>query len=64
MPITPEMGAMPPTWVIYFGVADLDASLARVQELGGAIVAGPLEHAGYRYAMVQDPQGAMFYIMR
>lgn len=64
MTITPEMGDMPPSWVIYFGVTDFDASLAQVQELGGTVVAGPLEHAGYRYAMVQDPQGAMFYIMR
>jgi predicted enzyme related to lactoylglutathione lyase len=50
--------------LIYFGVDDFDASLAKVQVLGGKVLSGPREHAGYRFALVQDPQGAVFFIMK
>jgi predicted enzyme related to lactoylglutathione lyase len=48
-------------WLCYFTVADCDASLAKVQELGGSAL-GPaheLEGVG-RFAVVADPHGASF----
>ena len=50
---------LPPVWLIYVNVADLDASLAGCLELGGAVVGGTKEMAGYgRYAVIRDPAGA------
>lgn len=62
MPMPPEMEGMAPQWVVYFAVPDFDATLAKAQELGGTVLGDAKEHAGYRYALIQDPQGATFYI--
>lgn len=51
---------VPPHWLVYFGVQDIDAGLARVQELGGEKVAGPIDIQMAKIAVVKDPQGAMF----
>lgn len=61
--ITAEMDDMPPSWMVYLGVADVEASAAKVEELGGRVLAGPTEDAGFKYALVQDPQGALFYLI-
>lgn len=63
MPIGPEMGDMPPSWLAYLGTENVDASAAKVQALGGTVLLGPTEHAGYKYALVQDPQGAVFFLI-
>lgn len=50
---------IPPVWINYVIVADLDASLERVQALTGRVVAGPKDMGGQgRYAIVEDPAGA------
>jgi uncharacterized protein len=51
---------MPPHWMVYFGVEDLDAALARVGELGGTVHAGPIDIQIAKIAVVGDPQGAVF----
>lgn len=56
-PLTP--GA-PPHWLVYFGVEDLDASLAELEELGGSKHAGPIDIQIAKIAVVADPQGAIF----
>jgi predicted enzyme related to lactoylglutathione lyase len=50
----------PPYWLVYFATDDLDAALARVQELGGTSLSGAMDMGPMRLAMVQDPQGAVF----
>ena len=55
---------VPSHWLVYFGVDDVDASAKRVTELGGSVVAGPMDFPGGRFAVVLDPQGAAFGIMR
>ncbi len=50
----------PPFWLAYFGVEDLDAALAKVGELGGAVHAGPIDISIAKIAIVADPQGAVF----
>lgn len=53
------------TWVVYFGVADVDAMAAKVEKLGGSIHMEPQDIPGVgRFAFAADPQGAMFYLMR
>ncbi len=53
---------VPPHWLAYFGVEDIDAALARIEELGGTKHAGPIDIQIAKIAVVADPQGAMFAI--
>lgn len=63
--MTEEWGAMPSAWMPYFGVADLDAALEQVPQLGGEVAFGPMEAEGVgRFAVVKDPQGAALSIIR
>jgi uncharacterized protein len=50
----------PPSWLTYFGVDELDSALARVGELGGSTLAGPVDIEIAKIAVVADPQGAVF----
>ena len=50
----------PPHWLPYFGIDDIDSGLARVGELGGSVMAGPMDIGIARIGIVQDPQGAVF----
>ena len=50
---------MPPQWLIYITVADLDHSVAECQRLGGSIVAPPRSYGGGRYCVIKDPAGAV-----
>ena len=60
MPVQPVGGIDSPHWTVYFGVDDLDAATARVQELEGTVHAGPIDIQMARIAIVADPQGATF----
>ncbi len=67
MAITPDMaehGARP-AWIGYIAVDDVDASVARLSTAGGNVLmpAMTLDGVG-RMAMVADPQGAPFYLMK
>jgi uncharacterized protein len=55
-----EPPGSPPSWLVYFGVEEIDAALAAVQELGGAALAGPIDIGVAKIAVVSDPQGAVF----
>lgn len=61
----PEGAPMKPGWFGYIGVDDVDAAVAAIVAAGGAVhmPATDLENVG-RMAMVADPQGATFYVMR
>jgi len=50
----------PAQWMIYVTVADLEASVRKVSELGGALVR-PITGLGGqgRFAIVRDPEGAV-----
>jgi predicted enzyme related to lactoylglutathione lyase len=62
---TEEMGPVPSHWMIYFAVADCDASMRRAEELGGRLVAGPMDVPTIgRFAILADPDGAMFAVIR
>ena len=59
MAIRPEWEPMPPNWSIYLAVADLDASLAQLQSLGGQQISPQMAVPNVgRFAFVCDPQGA------
>jgi predicted enzyme related to lactoylglutathione lyase len=57
-------GAMP-VWLGYFGVDDVDASVASIVADGGQVHLPAFDVPGVgRIAMVTDPQGIPFYVMR
>ena len=55
--------AMPSHWLVCFAVDDVEASRRAVSEHGGEAVTEILVVPSGRFAVVQDPQGAMFGIV-
>jgi predicted enzyme related to lactoylglutathione lyase len=52
---------MPPAWLYYVEVADLDAAVARAKSKDARLLNGPMEvPGGARIAQLADPQGAAF----
>jgi uncharacterized protein len=51
---------LPPQWLLYIVVADVDKSVRRCVELGGEILAGPRELGEQgRFCVIRDPAGAV-----
>lgn len=56
---------VPPHWNVYFAVDDVDATVARAQQLGGSTIVPPTDIPNVgRFAVVADPQGGSFSVMR
>jgi predicted enzyme related to lactoylglutathione lyase len=55
---------VPPHWLTYFGCEDADATVAKLRELGGEVAFGPIDIPAGRFAVVSDPHGAVFAVMR
>jgi hypothetical protein len=49
---------LPPQWLAYVLVQDLDKCLAQTKKHGGTIVVGPRELGTARMAVIRDPAGA------
>lgn len=55
------MAQVPPHWMIYFRVPDIDAATERIKANGGKILNGPMEVPGGDWIVnAMDPQGAAF----
>ena len=65
MQIAPHMGPVPPHWGIYFAVEDCDAAFQKATSLGATAYVPPMdiENVG-RFAVLADPQGAGFSIIK
>jgi uncharacterized protein len=51
---------MPPQWLLYVTVANLEESIANVKKLGGKVVVPVRGHAEQgRFVIIQDPAGAV-----
>ena len=50
----------PPHWLVYFGADDLDATLAKAQELGATQLVPATSIGPGTIAVLQDPEGAVF----
>jgi predicted enzyme related to lactoylglutathione lyase len=56
---------IPPHWLPYFAVADCDATLALAKAEGARVLVEPMDIGGVgRFAVLADPQGAPFAIIR
>jgi predicted enzyme related to lactoylglutathione lyase len=60
-----EDTSIPPMWTPYVGVDDTDGCCAKAQELGAATIVEPMDVPGVgRFAILKDPQGAVFGIIK
>ncbi|MBK9168087.1 MAG: VOC family protein [Bryobacterales bacterium] len=60
-----QWGDMPPHWMAYFQVADCDAAAAQAGALGAKIGVPPTDIPPVgRFAVVADPQGAHFSVIK
>jgi predicted enzyme related to lactoylglutathione lyase len=51
---------VPPVWMVYFVVEDLEVSLKSVTDGGGEVLVGPKSMGpGSGYAVIKDPAGAV-----
>jgi predicted enzyme related to lactoylglutathione lyase len=65
MPLGPQMKGVPPHWLVYFAVTDVDASAKKAAELGGKVMSPPMDIPNVgRFAVVQDPQGAVLALYK
>ncbi len=49
---------VPPQWLIYITVENLDTSMESCKKLGGKIIDGPRDMGNTRVCIIQDPAGA------
>jgi predicted enzyme related to lactoylglutathione lyase len=65
MRLPAEAAGMPPMWGVYVTVADVDATIREAEKLGGAVLVPPMDVEGVgRMAVLRDPQGASFSVIR
>ena len=50
---------LPPQWLIYITVGDLNASLRQCRKLGGKVLRKTRSLGAGRYTVIQDPAGAV-----
>jgi len=50
---------LPPQWLIYFIVDDVERSASRCRDLGGEVLVEPRGLAGGRFCVIRDPAGAV-----
>lgn len=62
--ITPEMGPMPTAWAPYFAVENTDETARHAEDLGGRVLHPPHDLTVGRWAMLTDPQGALFNVIQ
>jgi predicted enzyme related to lactoylglutathione lyase len=59
----PQHQGVPPHWTVYFAVDDCDAAAEKAKGLGAMLYVPPTDIPKVgRFAMIQDPQGAVFSI--
>jgi len=64
MKITPEMKGVPPHWMIYVKVDNVDDRAQKVTQLGGKVEHGPVDVPGVgRFVVISDPAGAHIALM-
>jgi len=65
MQIQPQMGPIPPNWGIYIAVDDCDGIAQKATSLGGRQYVPPTDIPNVgRFAVLSDPQGAAFSIIK
>ena len=61
---TPEMGDHPACWDVYFATDDVEATVKRATAACGKALSEPFDVPGARMAVLQDPLGAVFEVIK
>lgn len=65
MEMNPQIPAqVPSNWLPYFNVDDVDKSCTKAKQAGGQELMGPTDFPGGRFAVIRDPQGATFGLLK
>ncbi|AUG78980.1 glyoxalase [Kitasatospora sp. MMS16-BH015] len=54
----------PPHWLVYFAVDDTDSTVDALVKRGGNVLVPPFDMVAGRMAVVADPQGAVFAVIK
>jgi predicted enzyme related to lactoylglutathione lyase len=60
----PQAPGVPNHWHVYFGTDDADAAAATAAEQGGTVAVPPFDTPVGRIAVLGDPQGAVFSVIK
>jgi hypothetical protein len=64
-PESARQSGAPPSWLVYIGTPDVDATAAAAERLGGKVLKVPADiPAVGRFAVLADPQGAAFAVFK
>lgn len=55
---------VPAHWLAYFAVENTDAALETIEGAGGGVKFGPVDIPAGRFAVVNDPHGAVFAVIK
>lgn len=55
---------VPSYWMVYFNVDDVDKAFKKATEAGGREMLAPQDFPGGRFAILSDPQGAAFGLLK
>lgn len=55
---------VPPNWLVFFAVEDVDATAEALKGVGGGVALGPVDIVAGRMAVVADPGGAAFALIK
>ncbi len=55
---------VPPHWLVYFAVDDVDQAASKAQELGASALIPPMDFPGGRFSVLRDPQGAVVAVLK
>jgi predicted enzyme related to lactoylglutathione lyase len=55
---------VPSYWLVYFAVSDVDKSFKTATQAGAKELVAPMDFPGGRFAILNDPQGAAFGILK
>ncbi len=55
---------VPSNWLVYFTVPDVDKSFTAATQAGARETVAPMEFPGGRFAILSDPQGAAFGLLK
>jgi uncharacterized protein len=62
-PESARQAGAPPSWLVYIGTPDVDATAAAAERLGGKVLKAPADIPNVgRFAVLADPQGAAFAV--
>ena len=62
--LPPPMEGVPAMWAVYFAVDDCDKAVEVAQSNGGTVIQPPFDIPPGRMAVVADPAGAMFNVIK